>query len=129
MREPVEDRAVSASNAAVMQSQITPNIVEHSISSVTYARHQKAGKADSMAVRYWSGPKIVATEWVCLDHGGFAAEKARLWVTRRNNLLGDPSNTDEALEWSSGFETPTRIKVNHTGEFPNIVFYDFGVTA
>jgi DNA repair protein RadD len=125
MREPKADKPVAASNAAIMASQMAAKIVEYDVTQVTYARHQKMGKADSMAVRYWSGPRIVATEWVCLDHGGFAADKARAWVARRNNIVGDPTNTNEALEWSAGFETPTRIKVNHTGDFPTIISYKF----
>lgn len=125
MREPKADMAVAASNHAILSAQIASKIFDYSVTSVTYQRHSKQGKADSMAVRYWSGPRIVATEWVCLDHGGFAAEKARIWVSKRDNILGDPTNTDEALEMSAGFATPRSIKVNKSGEFPTIVSYEF----
>jgi DNA repair protein RadD len=125
MREPKADRAVEVSSAAIMQSQVAPSIVEYDITRVTYDRHVKAGKADSMAVRYWSGPRLVITEWVCLDHGGFAAEKARLWVARRKNHLGDPTTTHDALQWSAGFDVPKSITVNTKGDFPTIVSYKF----
>jgi DNA repair protein RadD len=124
MRE-YEDQAQSASNHAILSKQIAPNIETYDVTNVTYGLHRKQGKADSMKVSYWSGPRIVANEWVCLEHGGFAAEKARIWVARRNNLLGDPTTTEEAIEWSAGFEKPRAIRVNHIGEFPTIVSYTF----
>jgi len=126
MREPKADKAVEASSAAIMQSQIASKIVDYEIDNVTYSRHSKAGKADSVAVRYWMGPRIVATEWVCLDHGGFAAEKARKWVDKRMVMdLGIPINTDDLMDCADELQTPSRIKVNHMGDFPTIISYDF----
>jgi DNA repair protein RadD len=125
MREPKADKAVEASNHAVMAAQAASRIYDYTVDRVTYRRHRKEGKADSMQVEYWSGMQMVAREWVCLDHGGFAAEKARIWVHKRNNIIDTPTCTDEAIEWCDGFAVPKRIKVNMAGQFPTIVSYEF----
>lgn len=63
--------------------------------TVRAVRHRKAGKPDSLRVTYWQGPSSF-TEWVCLDHDGFAGTKAQAWWRRR---FGDPVPTvDQALE-------------------------------
>lgn len=62
---------------------------------VTVHRHKKAGKPDSLRVTYWMGPTSF-TEWICLDHEGFAQQKAKSWWRRR---FGDPIPTvDEAMQ-------------------------------
>jgi DNA repair protein RadD len=125
MREEKQDAAKDASNHAILSKQLQPNIAVYDITEVTYSLHQKHGKPDSMQVSYWSGIKRVAREWVCLDHGGFAAEKARIWCAKRENILGEPRTTAEALETAACFKTPTQIKVNTSGDFPTIVAYNF----
>lgn len=52
------------------------------VDSVTLHRHRKPGMPDSLRVQYRCG---VATyhEWVCLDHEGFAGQKARRWWAAR----------------------------------------------
>lgn len=125
MREEKIDKQRIASNHAILSSQMAPGIKVYDVSSVEYSLHQKPGKPDSMRVSYFSGPRVVVSEWVCLEHGGFAGEKARLWVAKRENLLGDPTTTAEAIEWSGGFKTPSRIKVNNSGDFPSIVAFDW----
>ena len=123
----------SASNAAIMTSQIAPKINTYPVTRVEYARHQKAGSPDSIRVDYHSGLRKVCSEWVCIEHSGFAGEKARNWW--RNRLICDtymPPKTADALDYidqnCDGAETggpyirqPTAITINETGKYPELV--------
>lgn len=53
--------------------------------SVTVARHKKIGKPDSLKITYHAGLCHVS-EWICLDHPGYAGQKAREWWRARFGL-------------------------------------------
>lgn len=62
---------------------------------VAVRRHRKPGKPDSLRVNYQTAFCHV-TEWVCLDHEGYAGRKAHQWWRQR---FGSPVPTvDEAME-------------------------------
>ena len=91
---------------------------------VRYARHTKPGAPDSIRADYFSGLRKVAAEWVCLDHPGFAGEKARQWWARRAPREFLPGSVDQALEWvRTGYvlRTPLEITVNESGRWPEII--------
>jgi DNA repair protein RadD len=71
-----------ASLAAILSSQL-PKEETYSVSNVTYRLHQKEGKPNSLRVDYWSGIRMVASEWVCFEHEGFAGAKAQSWWKQR----------------------------------------------
>jgi len=138
MRDPEAEQARSASNAAIMASQVAPKLVTYEVDRVTYAVHRKPGSPDSLRVEYWSGLRIVAREWVCLEHGGFAGEKARGWWKRR--CISDvtwhaggscPSDCASALSFVTavGIDEPAAIRVNETGKYPEIVGYAWAPIA
>lgn len=62
--------------------------------SVSVFRHKKQGKPDSLKVVYRNGINTVS-EWVCLDHTGYAKTKAGQWWIDRD--LGEIPTVDEAL--------------------------------
>lgn len=125
LREPEEKASRGASNAAVMLHQITAKIVKYDISHVSYAIHKKEGSPDSLRVEYWSGMRIVAREWVCIEHGGFAGEKARGWWWKRAPGEQFPAATEAGLRQSDRLATPLSITVNETGKYPEIVRFEF----
>lgn len=55
---------------------------EFEVSSVSVHRHKKPGRPDSLRVQYRCGLSTFR-EWVCLDHPGFAGQKARRWWADR----------------------------------------------
>jgi DNA repair protein RadD len=124
LREPEEKQHRAASNAAVMLNQITAKIVTYPVNNVTYAVHKKEGSPDSLRVEYWSGMKIVAREWVCIEHSGFAGEKARGWWFKRNPLHY-PLSTAVAFDIRDSLATPATITVNETGKYPEIIRFEF----
>ena len=102
---------------------------ELAVNSVTLHRHKKAGKPDSVRVVYRCG---IATfrEWVCLDHEGFAGQKARQWWARRFGVAdAKVATVDHALdglftatELASKTETITVVR---KGKHSEIVGYKF----
>lgn len=54
----------------------TPEEIE--VDDVICELHRKEGSPDSLRVTYRCGMTVVR-EWICLDHPGFAGEKARRW--------------------------------------------------
>lgn len=119
---PKEARA--ASNAAILLEQAAPKIVTYDVERVEYHRHRKDGKPDSIRVDYFSGLRRVASEWVCLEHIGFAGEKAWNWWHKRAPGSDVPESTDEALALigqGTQMEEPSGVVVNETGKYPEIV--------
>jgi len=91
------------------------------IDKVSACRHRKPGKPDSLRVTYFCGLSSF-TEWICLDHPGFAGTKAKQWWRRR---FGEPIPTvDEALEnmlLDNAIQEITReITIEYEGARPNI---------
>lgn len=142
LREPEEKTFTGASIAPILGRQQAQR-VRHPVSRVTYHRHVKPGSPDSMRVEYWSGLRVVAKEWVCFEHPGFAGEKARRWIKLRARdaieaadfFTGNVS-TSRALELLHGagtsdgspwlcFETPKAIHVNESGKYPEIIAFEW----
>lgn len=95
--------------------------VWHSITRVGYRHHEgREGKPDTLRVDYFSGWRMVASEWVCLEHMGYARAKAEQWWRTRSSLPA-PATVDEALERTAELREPGRIAVQMDGKYPRIV--------
>lgn len=91
---------------AILSSQATAEWVD--VDSVTYARHKKEGKPDSIRVVYQCGMKSIS-EWLCPDHGGYAASR---YTARKSALCATADTTDAALaEATTGWKVPGQIKI------------------
>lgn len=92
------------------------------VTGTLYARHNKKGGLPSLRVSYQHG--LTSTnEFICLEHPGFAGNKARRWWMNRAN---DPPETiDDALERTAELPTPTRIRIRKSGKYNEVVDYDF----
>lgn len=123
LREEEEKQARAASNAAVMAHQREAKIVRYEVTRVTYAVHRKEGSPDSLRAEYWGGMRLVAREWVCLEHGGFAKAKAQAWWSLRG---GDPVRTvAEAMQAADQLRTPIAVIINESGKWPEIVKFEW----
>lgn len=124
LREEEAKAARAASNAAVMAHQREAKITRYEVSRVTYAIHRKPESPDSLRVEYWAGMRIVAREWVCVEHSGFARAKADAWLRYRGEHLR-PRDAAAALEIAPGLRTPTAVIVNESGKYPAIVNFEW----
>ncbi len=96
----------------------------YKVNEVSLRRHRKKGNPDSIAVQYRCG---IATfkEWVCLDHDGYARQKALEWCGKRgidcicvSEILQDMFVSQLIQEWT---RTITVIK---KGQWFEIVDYN-----
>ena len=94
----------------------------YEVGEVSYSRHQKSGKPDSMRVTYWGkGGVELVSEWVCLDHGGYAGDRAFKWLSRRLPEDGfPPVTTDAALAMCDSFAVPEAVLVDESEDFPRV---------
>jgi DNA repair protein RadD len=92
--------------------------VEH----VSYARHEKAGKPASLKVSYVvAGGLLTYSEWVCIEHDGYARKNAGKWFGRRGMMC--PHTVDEALLLASlnRIPAPVQITVRTEGKYDRII--------
>ena len=147
MRENATDHQREASNAAIMSYQKISYVTTHKVNRVTYAPHNKPGKPTSIRVDYWADLTIVATEWVCPLHGGFATDKAQRWIDKRTpdpdyrsySCDPDSEGIHDIKDGSSGFwslpdwintfagelRQPIAITVDKKLPFPSVIKYQF----
>lgn len=94
------------------------------VDRVTYQRHKKKDRPDSVKVSYFCGFKQFK-EFLCFEHGGFAARKARAWWRSRASFDEVPETTERALELVRNLKTPIAIHVAVNHKYPEIKDYDF----
>jgi DNA repair protein RadD len=102
---------------------------------VTMNRHTKktsiAGTPDTLRVNYTCQPlnepsgnltEQSFSEWVCLEHDGFARRKAEMWWVARS-IAPVPNTIDEALDlWQRGaIGSPESIVTIREGKYDRII--------
>ena len=97
------------------------------VTAVEYRIHQKLGKPDSLRVDYYVDMTKRFSEWICFDHKGKAARRARQWIATR--CLGNTEGitTSQAYEWAINkwLVSPSKIKVQQTGKYFEVKDYRF----
>jgi DNA repair protein RadD len=122
--KPIDARV---SLAALLSNRASADdFVWHDVTKVGYAVHRKEGKPDSLRVDYYAGLLMVATEWVCFSHIGYARQKAENWWMRREKK-SMPSGTQEALTWIlvNKIQEPTRILTRKNGKYTEVKQHEF----
>ena len=85
------------------------------VGAVTYHRHEKPGKPPSLRVDYHCG-LVRHREWVCLEHDGYAGQKAVALVAPRGpRATLAPATVDEALARTDELRRPAQIAVRPNG--------------
>lgn len=101
------------------------------VSRVDYRPHHKPGSATTLRIDYYCGLTRYS-EWICLEHTGYARDKAERWWKQRTSypeLVTVPSTVEVALEQASFLGQPTHIRVRPDGRFWRIVGSKFPETA
>lgn len=120
------DRPVGA---PVLSTERERVVREHRVDSVKYSRHTgKGGKPDSLRVTYQCGLRRIS-EWVCLEHGGFARTRALEWWLRRDPIAVPPRTVEEGLERAYALPTPASITVDETDKYPQVIGHTFAPAA
>lgn len=104
-------------------SQIISEPVAFSVESIYYALHRKEGKPDSMRVDYTcrrdeGNMEETISEWVCLEHDGFAHRKAAIWWgLRSNHELPTTATEAIAIAEAGGVAAPRNMTACKAGKF------------
>jgi DNA repair protein RadD len=94
------------------------------VGAVSYHRHEKSGRPPSLRVDYHCG-LVRHREWVCLEHDGYAGQKAAAWWRRRDGSLEVPATVDEALARVDELRQPVQIAVRPNGRFTEVAYARF----
>jgi DNA repair protein RadD len=120
----------TATNEGILSGQSTR--WEETVTDVYYQVHQKRDDPNArrtMRVEYRCGFNNWHREWVCIEHDGYAGQKAKQWWTARSNEQM-PETVDEAVDLANAgaLAVPTRITIEKkAGEkYDRIVGYQLG---
>ena len=94
------------------------------VDRIAYKVHRKIGKPNSLKVTYDCGG-FFFSEWVCIDHPGYPGDKAREWVKDRYPGKNKPSNLEALFADKDNLKVPTRIVLDNTGIFAEVLQTDF----
>ena len=92
------------------------------VSGVSYSRHDKRGGRPSLKVTYSCGLTSYS-EWVCIEHQGYARQKAADWWRKRAPGTKVPLSVDEAIAQASRLALPSDISVRPSGRYFEISGY------
>ena len=121
----------TADSAGILSGQVTIN--EYEVRRVYYSVHIKRDAPPeaprSMRVDYEVGFHDTRSEWVCLEHSGYARQKAEAWW-RMRSCLPVPENVEDAvaLADAGALANVLSIKVRSVAgeKYDRIVDYELG---
>ncbi|MCC7253831.1 DEAD/DEAH box helicase [Hyphomicrobium sp.] len=116
-RETMPKHEAVADASTSILSRGAPAWVE--VDAVRYFRHEKPGSPPSLRAEYQCGFTL-HREWVCLDHQGFARQKAETWWQRAAGT-SPPRSVDEAMRRVGELRPPEAIQVRPDGRYFSVV--------
>lgn len=108
-------------SGAILSTEVPP--VELKVQRVAYAKHVGKSGMPVLRVDYYCGLKRVS-EYVCLEHQGFARNKAEKWWVERTMWYA-PATVDQALVDAHKLDVPRSIIVSFATKYPEIKSYKF----
>lgn len=118
----------SASLAPVLSDEAVAPVWEE-VTGVEYFFHQRdVAKTPTLRVEYYHGYRRVASEWVCLQHTGFARSKAEAWWAARSPE-GAPATIEAALALADDLRTPVAVATKPDGRYQRVVAVRFADEA
>jgi len=108
---------------AILSTEIKPSNM--TVNRVAYARHLGKSGMPTLRVDYYCGMQRIS-EYICIEHQGYARSKAVAWWQRRSELPV-PATIEQALGMSDDLSVPVTIDVSHVGKYPEIKHYYFDV--
>ena len=132
---PVCGQEFDPSKPAINDTLSTANILSETVFNtypvqrVTYAYHKNIKNQDkppTLKVTYWSYVNPIISEWVCLEHSGYAQAKAIRWWQSRSDVPM-PLSIDEFFDFNlaDSLQQPVSITVKEGGEWPELISCHF----
>lgn len=113
---------------AILSTEVPPVAVP--VHRVEYAKHMGKSGVPTLRVDYLCGLRKVS-EYVCLEHQGYARNKAVAWWVDRSEDGVVPRTVDEALAMTELLAQPNKLMVSFATKYPEIkshVFDDANIT-
>ena len=80
-----------------------------------------------MKVSYYCGLRVFS-EYVCIQHEGFAGRKARQWWNKRSDIPL-PQLTEHAMGLTDSLKVASHLRIWINKQYPEIMDYCFDGTA
>lgn len=118
-----------ASTEEVIKGELDLPVTEvFKVDHITYSEHNKAGKPAAMKVGYHCDLRFFS-DYVCPQHEGYAARKARVWWRERGEGEA-PMTAAQMLQLANTLRTPTHLRVwTNKKPYPQIMDYCYDGTA
>lgn len=121
-------REVKIAPTAATLPVLSPKVQWLPVHGVSYSRHDKRGGLPSLKVTYSCGLKSYS-EWVCIQHQGYARRKAAEWWRKRAPGRPVPLTVDQAMEAAADLARPSAISVRPSGRYLEVSGYRFDPCA
>jgi DNA repair protein RadD len=110
----------------MLSTEVPP--VQLNVERVEYAKHVGKSGVPTLKVTYYCGLRSVS-EYVCIEHSGYARTKAvNWWGSRWNNRFDPvPVSVDDALVITHELLEPEQIVVSFSTKYPEIKRHVFDV--
>lgn len=115
-----------ASEAAVLSTQLKVRDVP--VTAVSYYRHKKEGKPDTLRIEYMSGLTETYNKWLCLEHSGRPRAMACYWW-RNASGTNAPNSIEEALSRVNELRKPKAIQVKKVGKYHEVLGAEYDDAA
>lgn len=113
--DPGKKLAHKATQEAVLTRDIADTWLE--VTDIRYREHLGQSGVPSMRVEYQCGPLSAYSEYVCLEHTGYARERAVMWWQKRAPGTQVPRSVSSAIPVAELLPRPTHIQVRPDGKY------------
>jgi DNA repair protein RadD len=121
-------REVKIAPTAATLPVLSPKVQWLPVHGVSYSRHDKLGGLPSLKVTYSCGLTSYS-EWVCIEHQGYARQKAAEWWRKRAPGCPVPLTVDQAIAEAALLARPSAISVRPSGRYVEISGHRFDPCA
>lgn len=115
--------ASGASLLAESRAYEKPKIEEFKVSKVSYERHKKPGRPDSIRVYYYCGLRRFS-HFVLPEHGGNPRRRSEAWWMRHGGG-SMPATTDDCIAAMDSLSIPKVVRVWLKKDYPQIMDWIF----
>lgn len=127
---PFETKLKSEASSQELVRGDDPIVEVFKVDHVTASQHNKIGRPPSVKLSYYCGLRSVFTDYLCIEHDGFAQRKARqLWREMTGDDIWFPQFTGDALERIGELTMPTHLRVWTNKQYPEILARCYDGTA
>lgn len=116
-----------ASDAPILSTDFAPRLERHEVRYVDYEYWPgRDGKLPTLKITYRGPLMRIASEWVCIEHAGYARSKAVAWWALRAPGTAVPATVDEAEQRAPlELRRPAAIIINTRPKYPEITGYEW----